>query len=183
MSHMADRITISLDPESREALEGLRDRMSANQSEIVRHAIKFYKANLNVSENDDSDILWRYSHSLRAQDHVLLDRDFFHLFLQHVPDTDTFDADIEQIALYHVPEYNEEFDSPKELLEWLSFCGFLEFKEVDDQNIQLIFQSKDVKDVFGPFTVTAIEGIGHEVTVTRTGITKVVLEISGPESS
>lgn len=183
MEHMADRITISLDAESREALEELRDRTSANQSELVRHAIQFYEANLDVSENDDSDSLWRYSHALSAQGHVLLDRDFFHLFLRHVPDTDAFEADIEQIASYHVPEYDEEFSSPKELLQWLAFCGFLEFKQVGDKSVQLIFHNEDVKDVFGLFTVAAIEGIGHDVTIVRTGITKLVLDIAEFDSA
>lgn len=176
---MADRITISLDGKSKQALSELRDRTSANQSELVRHAIQFYEANLDVSNNDDSESLWRYSHALSAQDHVLLDRDFFHLFLRHVPNSEDFEADVEQIASYHVPEYNEEFESPTELLEWLSFCGFLDYKQVDDQSVQLIFHNENVKDVMGPFTVTAIEGIGHDVTIVRTGITKVILNISG----
>jgi len=176
---VTERITISLDTDTKRALEQLHERTSANQSELVRHAIQFYEANLDVTENDDSDSLWRYSRALSAQDHVLLDRDFFHLFLRHVPNSEEFKSIIEQIASYHVPEYNEEFESPIDLLEWLSFCGFLEYKQVDDQSVQLIFHNEDVKDVMGPFTVTAIEGIGHDVTIARTGITKVVLDISG----
>lgn len=175
---MAERITISLDSDTQQALEQLHERTSANQSELVRHAIQFYEANLDVTENDDSDSLWRYSRALSAQDHVLLDRDFFHLFLRHVPDSEEFETAIDQIASYHAPEYNEEFDSPIELLEWLSFCGFLEYKQVGDHSIQLIFHNEDVKDVMGPFTVTAIEGLDHDVTIVRTGITKVVLDIS-----
>lgn len=181
--HVADRITISLDADTKRALESLREQTSANQSELVRSAIQFYEANLDVTESDDSDSLWRYSRALSAQDHVLLDRDFFHLFLQHVPNSENFESEVERIASYHAPEYNEEFQSPLELLEWLSFCGFLEYKQVDGQSIQLIFHNEDVKDVMGPFTVTAIEEMGHDVTVVRTGITKVVLDIEGFDSS
>lgn len=114
---MAERITISLDDNTKQALERLRERTSVNQSELVRHAIQFYEANLDVTENEDSDSLWRYSRALSAQDHVLLDRDFFHLFLRHVPNSEEFKSVIEQIASYHVPEYNEEFESPIDLLE------------------------------------------------------------------
>lgn len=179
--HMADRITISLDTESEQALEALRHQTSTNQSELVRHAIQFYEANIEVSEDDDADMLWRYSYALSAQDHVLLDRDFFHLFLRHVPDSDSFKSNIEQIASYHVPEYNEEFESPKKLLNWLAFCGFLEYKQLNDQTIQIIFHNKNTKNFMGPFTVTAIEGIGYDVSVASTGISKIVLDIDGAD--
>lgn len=173
---MADRITVSLDEETRAAFDRLGEETAANQSELVRRAIQFYEANLSVAEGDDADTLWRYSKALSGQDHVLLDRDFLHLFLRSVPAAEeAFQDEVKRVAEYHVPEYDEEFDSVQELLEWLAFCGFLEFKRVGNERVQLIFHDEAVRDVMGTFVVAVLEGLGYDVEVARTGITKVVL--------
>jgi len=179
---MANRITISLDKETLDALDRLGGRTSENQSELVRQAIQFYETNVEVAENNDADKLWRYSRALSGQDHVLLDRDFLHLFLRSIPtDDERFETDVEQIAAYHVPEYAEDFESAIELLEWLSFCGFLNYKRIDNNQVQLIFHNEDLKDVMGAFIVSVLDGLGYGPDVVKTGITKLVLEIPSLE--
>lgn len=179
---MSTRVTVSLDDPAQAALETLVEETGASKSELVRKALMFYEANLEVATDGDQNDLWKYNKALASQDHVLLDRDFMHLFLTSLADHDAMEAFLEetpQVAAYHVPEYREDFDTVVDLLDWLEFCGFLQYRRIDDEAVQLIFHNRHIKEVMAEFTVNVLEGLGYEVTIARDGLTKVVLEIPG----
>lgn len=179
---MSSRVTVSLDEHTRSALEKLVDETGNSKSEIVRDALKFYETNIGVVSEGDQKDLWKYNKALASQDHVLLDRDFMHLFLSTLADHDALEDFLDeaaQVATYHVPEYHEEFSSIPELFDWLEFCGFLQYRRIDDERVQLIFHDRHIKEAMAAFTVNVLEGLGYDVTVDRDGVTKVVLEIPG----
>lgn len=177
---MSHRVTVSLDERTKTALDDLCETTGDSQSEAVRNALSFYRANIDVATDGDQNELWKYNKALASQDHVLLDRDFMHLFLSTLADHDALEdflRDAVQVAAYHVPEYREDFSSIADLLDWLEFCGFLRYRRIDDERIQLIFPDRHIKAVMAEFTVNVVEGLGYEVAVARDGVTKVVLEI------
>lgn len=179
---MSSRVTVSLDEHTRSALEELVDETGNSKSEIVRDALNFYETNIGVASEGDQNDLWKYNKALTSQDHVLLDRDFMHLFLSTLAEHGALDHFLEeatQVATYHVPEYREDFNSVTELFDWLEFCGFLQYRRIDDERVQLIFHDRHIKAVMAEFTVSVLEGLGYDVTVDRDGVTKVVLEIPG----
>lgn len=177
---MSGRVTVSMDERARSALDSLVEETGDSKSEVVRDALQFYEANRSIATDGDDKDLRKYNKALASQDHVLLDRDFMHLFLSTLADHDALEdflAETPQVAAYHVPEYREDFDSIIDLLDWLEFCGFLQYRRIDDEAVQLIFHNRHIKEVMSRFTVNVIEGLDYEVTVSRDGITKVVLEI------
>lgn len=179
---MSTRVTVSLDEHTRAALEALVDETGNSKSEVVRDALKFYETNIGVASEGDQNDLWKYNKALASQDHVLLDRDFMHLFLSTLAEhggLDGFLDEAAQVATYHVPEYREDFSSITELFDWLEFCGFLQHRRIDDERVQLIFHDRHIKAVMAEFTVNVLEGLDYDVTVDRDGVTKVVLEIPG----
>src|SRR6056297_2559148 len=101
----ADRVTVSLDDDSRSALEQLTERTDESRSEIIREAISFYAANFESAKADDSDDLQTYYQMLTTGEHVLLDVDLLHAFLNHVDDDDRHDPEfletVDRVAHYH----------------------------------------------------------------------------------
>lgn len=177
---MSYRITVSLDEQTKTVLDTLTEERDGSQSEIVRNAIAFYEANIDVATGNAQDELWKYNKALASKDHLLLDRDFMHLFMKTLAEhgaLEDFLDEAEQVAAYHVPEYQEDFDSIEELLGWLEFCGFLHYRRIDADSVQLIFHDQHIKQVMSKFTVHVLDGMGYDVTVARDGVTKVVLEI------
>ncbi|MFB6155080.1 MAG: ribbon-helix-helix protein, CopG family [Haloferacaceae archaeon] len=149
---MSDRVTVSLTDESREALENLTERTGRGQSEVLRQALSFYAANFDAasaSAGDGAD-LGRYYRMLSGGEHVLLDVDFLHAFLDYVegPDGDpdpAFLAMADRVADYHAREYEGQFADVGDLLDWLAFCGFLTVRHEGDGLHHVVFPSESIR--------------------------------------
>lgn len=178
---MTDRITVSLDDETVEAIERLREESDTNRSELVRRAIRYYDQNHTVGDRGRSDQRRQLVEAFDRRDHVLLDRDFFQLFLHSSQRDDSFRAEVERIASYHAAEYAERFDSATTVLDWLTVCGFLDYRRTTATTVQLLFRDEAERDVMGTFTVSVLEALGYDVTVVETGITKLAVECSAFE--
>jgi predicted transcriptional regulator len=145
-----DRVTVSLDDDARTALETLLDRTGKDQSELVREALTFYAANFGAATANAGANLEKYHRMLTGGEHVLLDVDFLHCFLRYVetdpgvPDPDFLDC-ADRVSKYHVNEYQNRFSNLGELLDWLSFCGFLTVRETDEDTYHVVFPSEAVK--------------------------------------
>lgn len=177
---VSTRVTVSLDEHTRSALEELAGETGNSKSEIVREALKFYEANIGVASDGEQKDLWKYDKALTSQDHILLDRDFMHLFLTTLAENDSLDSFLDEarhVAAYHVPEYREDFNSITQFFDWLEFCGFLKHRRIDDNRTQLIFHNRYIKEVIAEFAVNVLEEMEYDVTIDRDGVTKVVLEI------
>lgn len=134
-----ERVTVSLDADASAALDDLVDRTDETQSEAVRRALTFYAANFEAATGaggaDES--LAAYHRMLAGGEHVLLDVDFLHAFLDRVDPDDPDEAFIEavdRVSKYHAHEYAERFDDVGELLHWLSLCGFLTVRASDESD-------------------------------------------------
>lgn len=131
-----DRVTVSLDDDASAALKTLDDRTDDGRSELVRRALTFYAANFEAATADASANVAEYHRMLAGGEHVLLDVDFLHCFLEHVetepgiPDPDFLDC-TDRVSAYHASEYEQRFSTLGELLDWLSFCGFLTVRETE----------------------------------------------------
>jgi hypothetical protein len=174
---MPDRVTVSLDPESREALGDLTDRTGQGQSELVRQALAFYAENYDAATADVGDDLERYYRMLSGGEHVLLDVDFLHAFLDYVEDDDgdpdpEFLATADRVATYHASEYESQFADLGELLDWLSFCGFLGVRRADGEDAyHVVFPSASVRWFMTRFLEHATEELPFDVEV-EAGVSK-----------
>lgn len=126
---VTNRVAVSLDADVQTALDSLTDRTEKPQSELVRGALVFAAPNFDAA-TDVGPTLETYHRMLASGEHVLLDVDFLHCFLDYVADADglpdpEFVEAVNRVASFHAREYEDRFESLGELLDWLSFCGFL----------------------------------------------------------
>lgn len=173
----SDRLTISLDEESRSALEDLTEQSDESQSELMRRAVRFYAANYDAARTNDENSLEEYYKMLSGGEHALLDIDFLHLFLSYLIEENGENAelleDIGRVADYHVTEYRERFDSLEGLLEWLSLCGFLTVRQSDANTYHTVFQSPEIRWFMTRFVVRTAENLDFDVEVEE-GVSKVL---------
>jgi predicted transcriptional regulator len=173
-----DRVTVSLDEDASAALETLTDRTESGQSELVRRALTFYAANFEAATADAGANLDAYHRMLAGGEHILLDVDFLHCFLDHVendggdPDSD-FLACIDRVAAYHASEYDKRFSNLGELLDWLSFCGFLTVRETTEDTYHVVFPSESMKWFMLRFIDGSTTTVGFDIDIDE-GVAKVL---------
>lgn len=177
MSH--DRVTVSLDADARAALEDLTNRTGVGQSEMVRRALAFYAANFQAATTDTSANLQDYHEMLSGGEHVLLDIDFLHCFLDFVEGDDgtpnpDFLADADQVSDYHAHEYEGQFDSLGELLEWLSLCGFLTVRRSEETTYHVVYPSEQLRWFMTRFIQRSAVNLPFTVEIEE-GLTKVLM--------
>lgn len=174
-----DRVTVSLDEESREALDDLVDRTGRGQSEIVRKALAFYATNYRAAGTDDGATLEQYHAVLSGGEHVLLDVDFLHGLLDVVDGEDGepdegFREVIDRVARYHATEYARRFDTLGDLLDWLAVCGFLTVREADAGTYHVVFPSEQVRWFMTEFVEKTARDLPFDVDISA-GVSKVLM--------
>lgn len=175
----AERVTVSLDNDTAAALSNLTDWTGEGQSEVIRRALTFYAANFEAAEADAGPNLATYHQMLSGGEHVLLDIDFLHCFLDYVtdetgtPDPAFVDA-ADTVSDYHAHEYVDRFDNIGELLEWLSFCGFLSVRATDGDTYQVVFPSASLRWFMTRFIKRSVRDLPFELDI-EASVSKVLI--------
>ncbi|ELZ98035.1 CopG family ribbon-helix-helix transcription regulator [Haloferax mucosum ATCC BAA-1512] len=176
---VTNRITVSLDDDAETALDSLTRRTDKPQSEVVRNALTFYAANFEAATTEASANLEAYHQMLSSGEHVLLDIDFLHCFLDSVEDAEgdpapAFVEAADRVASFHAHEYEERFDSLDEILDWLSFCGFLTVRASDGDVYHVVFPTESVKWFMTWFIEQSTERLPFDLDVEE-GVSKAIL--------
>lgn len=174
-----DRVTVSLDEDAREALEDLTTKTGQGQSELVRRSLTFYAANFQAANAESSEQLENYHKMLSGGEHVLLDVDFLHCFLDYVTDSEgepdpKFLEMADEVSDYHAHEFQGEFESLDELLEWLSLCGFLSVRRSDDNRYHVVFPSDQIRWFMTRFIDRSTADLSFDIDIEE-GLTKVMI--------
>lgn len=173
------RVTVSLDEDAQEALEDLTSRTGQGQSELVRRALTFYAANFQAATTEASEKLENYHKMLTGGEHVLLDVDFLHCFLDYVSDEEgkpdpQFLERADEVSDYHAREYDGEFESLEEVLEWLSLCGFLSVRRSDENRYHVVFPSEEIRWFMTRFIERSVVNLPFDIELEE-GYTKVMI--------
>lgn len=176
---MTDRVTASLDEDARAALDALVRDTGEGQSEVVRRALTFYAANFEAATADAGANLEEYHQMLSNGEHVLLDIDFLHCFLEHVTDAEgepdpAFLEEADRVSDYHAREYASRFSDLGELLDWLSFCGFLTVRRADDDIYHVVFPSEPMKWFMTRFIERSTASLPFDLRI-EPGVSKVLM--------
>lgn len=175
---MTRRVTASLDDDSNAALETLISETGKGQSEVVRRALTFYATNFEAASGRSSADLEQYYRMLSSGEHVLLDVDFLHAFLEHAydggdPDPELVEA-ADRVSEYHAREYAERFDEVGDVLEWLSFCGFLAVRHEDSGVYHVVFPSEPVRWFMSRFIERSTVDLPVDVEI-EPGVSKAII--------
>ncbi|GCF16115.1 hypothetical protein Harman_40500 [Haloarcula mannanilytica] len=164
-----DRVTVSLDEETKETLQELTDRTGESQSQLIREALGFYAANFDSAHASDSDHLQTYYEMLSTGEHVLLDIDLLHALLNQFDDPAERDEEvlemIDQVAQYHAQEYADRFDSLEGVLDWLALCGFLTVRRAEKGSFHVVFPSESVRWLMIRFIRGSIADLPFEIEI------------------
>ncbi|WP_138007997.1 ribbon-helix-helix protein, CopG family [Halalkalirubrum salinum] len=175
---MTQRVTVSLDDDSKTSLERLSTETGNGQSEVIRRALAFYAANFGAAKVQPSDNLEQYYQMLSSGEHILLDVDFLHAFLEHVYDRDgpdpSFVEAADRVSDYHACEYAERFDDIGDVLEWLSFCGFLAVRHEDDGVYHVVFPSEPVRWFMSRFIERSTAELPTDIRI-EPGVSKAII--------
>lgn len=175
---MTHRVTVSLDDDANTALETLSADTGMGQSELVRRALSFYAANFEAARERPSDNLEQYYQMLSSGEHVLLDIDFLHAFLEHLYDggdpDPTFVVAADRVSEYHAREYESRFGEVGELLEWLSFCGFLDVRRETEDVYHVVFPSESIQWFMTRFIEQSTATMPMEIEIER-GVSKTII--------
>lgn len=175
----ADRVTVSLDDDTAAALADLTDRTGEGRSEVIRRALTFYAANFDAASADAGPNLAAYHRMLSGGEHVLLDIDFMHCFLDYVtdengdPDPEFVEA-VDIVSDYHAHEYADRFASVGELLEWLSFCGFLSVREATGDTYHVVFPSAELRWFMTRFIERSVRDLPFDLDIEES-VSKVLI--------
>lgn len=176
---MTNRITVSLDDDAQTALDNLVNQADKPQSELVRQALTFYAANYDAATADAGENLEAYHQMLSSGEHVLLDVDFLHCFLDYVenesgePNPD-FLEQADKVSEYHAREYKHRFDTLGELLDWLSLCGFLTVRATKGKTYHVVFPTESVKWFMMRFIELSAARLPFELEIEE-GVAKVLI--------
>ncbi|WP_188979422.1 ribbon-helix-helix protein, CopG family [Halocalculus aciditolerans] len=180
-----ERVTVSLDADAKAALTDLVERTDAAQSEVVRRALSFYATNFEAAtaaETESDENLSEYHRMLAGGEHVLLDVDFLHAFLDTVDVDDPEEAFIEtvdRVSEYHAHEYAERFDDVGELLDWLALCGFLTVRRAEGDTYHIVFPSEEMRWFMMRFIRKSTTEVSFGVEVEE-GVSKVLVRERRP---
>lgn len=175
---MTDRVTVSLDDDARTALDTLMSETGQGQSAVTRRALSFYAANFEAATGDPSENLEQYYQMLSTGEHVLLDVDFMHCFLDYVyqngePDPAFVEA-ADRVSDYHAREYATRFESVGELLEWLAFCGFLTVRNEEENVYHVVFPSEAIRWFMTRFIERSTTRLPVDIDIDE-GVSKVII--------
>ena len=174
----SDRVTVSLNEDTKSALEELTDQTDESRSELIRKAIAFYAANFESANTTDSDHLQTYYEMLSTGEHILLDIDLLYALLSQVDDAENdnreFTHMVDQVAQYHAQEYAERFDSLKEVLDWLSLCGFLTVRQTEKGSFHVVFPSESIRSFMIRFIRGSVVDLPFEIEIEES-VSKVFL--------
>jgi hypothetical protein len=173
------RVTVSLDEDARAALDNVMGRTGFGQSEIVRRALTFYAANFDAAKTDTSVNLSEYHEMISGGEHVLLDVDFLHCFLDYVETVDgepdpEFVEMADTVSDYHAYEYEGRYESLGELLEWLSLCGFLTVRTTEANTYHVVFPTDEVRWFMTRFIERSCARLPFDIEIEE-GVTKVLM--------
>ncbi|WP_283402353.1 ribbon-helix-helix protein, CopG family [Halorubrum sp. DM2] len=174
----SNRVTVSLDEDTKNTLEALNDQTDESQSELVRQAIAFYAANFDSANASDSDHLQTYYEMLSTGEHVLLDIDLLHTLLSQVDNPedrdDEFLETMDRVARYHAQEYADRFDSLEDVLDWLSLCGFLTVRRTEQGSYHVVFPSESLRWFMIQFMRGSIADLPFEIEIEES-VSKVLI--------
>lgn len=175
---MVNRITASIDEEDCERINNLVDRSDMTQSEVVRQAIRFYDANYEAASANQTYNLNQYYQMLSTGEHVLLDIDFLHCFLNYIYDggcaDEAFLAMADRVSDYHCQEYQDRFSDLGDVLTWLSVSGFLTVRTEFENSYYIVFPSESVRWFMCRFIDRSTAELPFDIEIDA-GISKAIL--------
>jgi hypothetical protein len=127
-----DRVTISLDDETAELFQKVKQELKVSQSELMRAALKFYEKYRALYESVNANKVSTYVELLASGEHVVLDIDHWLLFLSFIeshPDKERFWELHRAICAAHAEQFKSKQCTAEHVLKRLEACNLFKVSE------------------------------------------------------
>lgn len=136
------RLTVNLDEESNDTLEGLVQERNISKSQVIREAIDYYETVCREWDHVDRDAFRWYARLLASGEHRIFDVDHVDSLLSAIgPPTDDLIEQWERIGRKHGVEWSSQFSDLEEKLRVLEYCNWYSITRIADGEYALTTRS------------------------------------------
>jgi hypothetical protein len=172
------RVTIALDKETNKLFEKLRNETNLSQSELFRQALRFYSESKDLFGKIGEDKIGIYAEMLGGGEHIILDIDHWHLFLNSIVgsrEEEKFWAAHKEVAESHAEQLAGKIGSVEDLLKRLEACNFYKLTTTDD-GFTIVLASEKSKRFVKEFIEEVSTDLGFKVEV-REDLSKLRIKV------
>ncbi len=172
---MVERISVSLDSESKRKLEELRRRTGKSVSEIIRDLVNLgYEIGVNEVS---AEALKAWVDYLAKRQHIILDIEHWRVIFSEIEKVsdNNFWKQMEEIGLSHATQYfMKGLNTPERILRYVEKANWYEIKEEGKGIYTLILNDPKIKKFVRVFLEKVFEGQGLDVEI-REGFGKLIV--------
>ena len=140
LNNNVERLTISLDDESYEAIEEYSIKHNCSKSSAVKKAIKNLTEISEIEQRCDKEKLKTYSEFLINRDHIILDIDHWSAFFKEIDNgSEQFWEELFEIGIQHQKEYySRGLINTKDILNFIEKTNWYNLNEDSENSYTLI---------------------------------------------
>jgi len=170
-----ERLSISMDPETKEKLEEIRRRKGKSVSETIRDLINF---GYEVMRSDiDIESLTAWIDYLAKRQHMILDIEHWRVIFSEIEkiENEEFWRQMEEIGLSHAIQYKMKgLDTVEKILRYVEKANWYEIKDEGNGIYTLILNDFKIKKFVRVFLEKVFEGQGLKAEI-REGFGKLIV--------
>ncbi len=156
---VVERLSVSIDDQTKKMIEELRVRKGNNTSELIRELIEFgYEV---MREGVDITSLKIWVDYLAKKQHVILDIEHWRVIFSEIEmiDSEEFWRHMEEIGLSHAMQYKMKgLDNVREILYYVEKANWYDVKEEGNGIYTLILNDLKIKKFVKVFLEKVFEG-------------------------
>lgn len=159
------RLTVNLDDETSERLEGLSAAEGVSKSQIVRDAVTHYdRLQREWTQVDEERLRW-YVRLLASSEHLILDVDHLDTLLEELDAPEELVPTWRDIGRRHGIEWGNQFDSLEKKLRVLEYCNLFTITTIDDDQYALTFNNATEATLIAAFIEGECEELGFDIDI------------------
>ncbi len=170
-----ERLSISMDSETKAKLEKIRQRKGKSVSETIRDIINFSYEIMKADVDLESVMIW--IDYLAKRQHMILDIEHWRVIFSEIEKIDNKDfwKHMEEIGLSHAVQYKMKgLDTVDKILRYVEKANWYEIKDEGDGVYTLILNDLKIKKFVKVFLEKVFEGQGIKAEI-REGFGKLIV--------
>ncbi len=172
---IVERLSISMDPETRAKLDEIKRKKGKSASETIRDLINFSYEIMKSDVDTESVMVW--VDYLAKRQHMILDIEHWRVIFSEIEKVDSteFWKHMEEIGLSHAMQYKMKgLDTVDKILRYVEKANWYEIKEEGDGVYTLILNDFKIKKFVRVFLEKVFEGQGIKAEI-REGFGKLIV--------
>ncbi len=167
MSKAPKRLSVSLNDESAEILQELKEDMDCSKAKVIREALK----HLYAAEEFGTDlqVVETYLDFLAKGEHVIVDVEHWNSLFEEIDDgSEEFWEEVEDIGEQHWDEYYDKgLRTIPEILEYVEKTNWYKLNRNSERDYTLVINVENSKEFVKKFLKSLFRASPHEVRISE----------------